>query len=326
MPTISVVIPAYNGERTILETIASVQQQTCSDFELIVINDGSTDQTLELLHSIKEPRLKIFSYENAGLDVTRNRCLAHAAGEFITFLDQDDLWTTDKLELQLSALQKNPEAGVAYSWTCNMAEKGEWFQPGKQASFEGNVLPQLLIDNFIANGSNPLIRKQAIETVGEFDPQVSPCGDWDYFLRLAAQWSFVVVPKVQILYRQTSNSVSSKVKTMEKATIKVIEKAFQSAPPELQYLKNQSLATMYQYLAGICLLRVNHIKEAQLASQKLQMAIRLHPPILIHRLTQRYAMKCLIMQLLPLRFAKNFTRWLSQIFNMNDPRLQQKIH
>ncbi|MBD0347380.1 MAG: glycosyltransferase family 2 protein, partial [Coleofasciculus sp. Co-bin14] len=86
-PSISVIIPAYNVERTILETIESVQQQTLSDFELIVINDGSTDRTLELLNTVKDPRLKVFSYTNGGLPTARNRGISHATGEFIAFLD-----------------------------------------------------------------------------------------------------------------------------------------------------------------------------------------------------------------------------------------------
>ncbi len=117
MPKISIITPAYNAERTILETIESVQNQTFSNFELIVINDGSKDRTLDLLQTIKDERLKIFSYENGGVAIARNRGLSHATGDFIAFIDADDLWTPDKLELQLAALQKHPEAGVAYSWT-----------------------------------------------------------------------------------------------------------------------------------------------------------------------------------------------------------------
>jgi len=87
MPTISVIIPAYNAGSTILETITSVQQQTFSDFEIIVINDGSKDRTLELLSTVKDPRLKIFSYSNGGVPVARNHGLEHATGDFIAFLD-----------------------------------------------------------------------------------------------------------------------------------------------------------------------------------------------------------------------------------------------
>jgi len=117
MPVISVIIPAYNAEKTILETIQSLQKQTFTDFEIIVINDGSTDGTVELLNAIEDSRVKVFSYENGGLPVARNRGIDRATGEYITFVDADDLWTPDKLELQLTALRQHPEAGIAYSWT-----------------------------------------------------------------------------------------------------------------------------------------------------------------------------------------------------------------
>ena len=322
MSTISVIIPVYNGESTIVETIESVQQQTFSDFELIVINDGSTDQTLERLATVKDSRLKIFSYENGGVSVARNHGIAHATGEFISFLDADDLWTPDKLELQLAALQKQLVAGVAYSWTCNMSEKRESFELGQSISYEGNVYPELLLSNFIANGSNLLIHRQAIESVGKFDPALAPCEDWDFYLRLAARWSFVVVPKPQILYRQSSGSASSKIEVMEQATLKVIDKGFQSALPERRSFKNQSLAIMYQYLAGICLAHVNNLNDVKQAGQKLQKAIRLHPQILLDRLTQRYLIKCLLMQLVTPNFAKYFTRLISKARNIADPRLK----
>ena len=294
MPTISVIVPAYNAEHTILETIASVQQQTFSDLELIVINDGSTDQTLKLLDTVKDPRLKTFSYSNGSLPVARNRGISHATGEFITFLDADDLWTPDKLELQLTALQQHPQAGVAYSWTHFMDEKGEFFHAGDPVFFEGNVYIKLLIKNFIYNGSNPLIRRQAIDTVGKFDPVVTSCEDWDFWLRLAARWHFVVVPKPQIFYRQSLGAMSSNIEVMEKSSLIVIEKGFQSVPLEFQSLKNQSLANLYQYLAQLCLTRIPGAAGAKPASQKLQKAIRLHPQILLEKRSQALVIKLLL--------------------------------
>ena len=86
----SVIIPAYNAEHTISETIASVQKQTFSDFELLIIDDGSTDRTLKLVQASTDERIKIFSYKNAGVSVARNRGIAHANGEFISFVDADD--------------------------------------------------------------------------------------------------------------------------------------------------------------------------------------------------------------------------------------------
>lgn len=282
MPIISVVIPAYNAERTVLETVESVQKQTFSDLEIIVINDGSTDHTLELLQNVEDERLKIFSYENGGLCVARNRGASHASGELIAFLDADDLWTADKLELQIAALQQHPEAGVAYSWTYFMDEQTKVTYTGVSTFFEGNVQAKLLTNNFIASGSNPLIRRQAIESVGGFDPTCAGCADWDYWLRLSACWSFVVVPKHQVFYRQSSSSMSSKVKTMEEAGLIVIEKAFQAAPVELQSLKKPSLAWFYLYCTQQYLRNATKsIDEVNQAGQKLWQAIRLHPQILL---------------------------------------------
>ncbi len=101
MPKISVIIPVYNAEETIKETLESVLSQTFSQFEIIVINDGSQDKTLEIVSRILDPRLKVLSYPNAGVSVSRNRGISQAAGEYVSFLDADDLWTPDKLETQL---------------------------------------------------------------------------------------------------------------------------------------------------------------------------------------------------------------------------------
>ncbi len=95
MPTISVIVPVYNGSVTIRETLESVLDQTCTNFELIVINDGSTDSTLEVITRISDPRLQTFSYPNAGLNASRNRGIVRFSGEYISYIDADDLWTPE---------------------------------------------------------------------------------------------------------------------------------------------------------------------------------------------------------------------------------------
>jgi len=282
--TISVVVPAYNVERTILETIESVQQQTFSDFEIIVIDDGSTDQTSEIVKSLEDERIKIFSYPNGGLPVARNRGISHATGKFIAFIDADDLWTSDKLELQLAALQQHPEAGVAYSWTSDFVdEQKENLYSYEPMFFEGNVLPNLLVKNFLVSGSNPLIRREAIESVGEFDPMLKSCEDWDFYLRLAAKWNFVVVPKWQILYRRSSTSMSSKVEIMETAALTVLERAFQTISMEYQYLKPQSFAWVFHYCAQQYLRYATNLSDVNQAGHRIWKAIRLYPRILFRR-------------------------------------------
>ena len=308
MPVISVIIPAYNAEQTILDTIASIQKQSFSDFELLIINDGSTDRTLELVQAIADERIQIFSYKNAGVSAARNRGISHASGEFISFIDADDLWTPDKLELQLAALEHRPEAGVAYSWTYIMDEKGKFFHVDKSIFFEGDVYANLLVKNFLCSGSNSLVRKQALDAVGEFDSTLTHGEDWEFYLRLAATWPFVVVPKPQILYRQTSGSASSKIEVMERGILRATEKAFHAAPQELQHLKNENLANFYQYLTGICLSYVANVDQVKQAGHKLQMSIRLYPKTLMNRTTQRYVVKWLLMRLLSPKVAKYLTR------------------
>jgi glycosyltransferase involved in cell wall biosynthesis len=287
MPAISVIIPVYNADQTIIETIASVQKQTFTDFEMVVIDDGSLDQTLEMLSCIEDHRLKIFSYSNQGTAAARNRGISHATGDFIALLDADDLWTPDKLERQLEALQQNPQAGAAYSWTTYFVDQNikRRFFPSKPVYFQGNVYAQLLIRNFIAHGSNLLIRRKAVESVGEFDSTCQHCEDWDFYLRLAARWPFVLVPKHQVLYRQSLQSKSSNLHTFEQAGLKMINKAFQAAPLELRSLKCQSLAHFYEYLTQKYL-HQTHPGSINQARQSLWRAVCLHPQVLLGAYTQ----------------------------------------
>jgi glycosyltransferase involved in cell wall biosynthesis len=248
MPLISVVIPVYNNESTIQETIESVLTQSFSELELIVINDGSQDSTLKIVSSILDPRLKVFSYPNGGLAATRNRGISHASGEYISFIDADDLWTPDKLEAQFKALQVNPQAAVAYSWTDWIDESGQFLRPGGHISVKGDVFATLLVRDFVESGSNPLIRAEALAEVGGFDESLPAVEDWDMWLRLAARYEFVCVPSPQILYRVSSSSMSSNVWKMEAGSLQVIERAFAVAPESLQHLKREVLGSRYKYL------------------------------------------------------------------------------
>jgi glycosyltransferase involved in cell wall biosynthesis len=303
MTTISVVIPAYNAERTILETIKSVQQQSFQDFELIVINDGSTDSTLTILSTVKDSRLNVFSYENGGLSVARNRGISRATSEFVAFLDADDLWTSDKLELQLEVLQQNPRAGLAYSWTYFMDEQKQTVHLDRPLYFEGNVHADLLVWNFLAHGSNPLIRRDAINSVGEFNPAVSGAADWDYWLRIAEKWEFAVVRKPQIFYRLSSTSMSSRVEFMERCQLDVLEQAFGRITGNLKSLKKQSIANVYQYSAQLYISRSSNTEGLQKAFRKLFDAIQLYPPVLLQRKTQKLILKLLLLSILPPQLA-----------------------
>lgn len=253
MPLISVIMPVYNGEVTVRETIESVLNQTFSDYEFLIINDGSQDATLEVLNSIQDSRIKIFSYPNSGVSSSRNRGIDLAKGEYVAFIDADDLWTPDKLEAQLQALKSNLQAAVAYSWTDWIDQAGQLLRPGGHILAEGNVYTTLLLRDFIESGSNPLIRKSALSEVGSFDPSLSHAEDWDLWLRLAAHYEFVAVPFVQVLYRVADSSASTNVWKMEAASIQVIERAIEFASQSLsiiscKQLRKEAKANRYQYL------------------------------------------------------------------------------
>ncbi|MEA5516414.1 glycosyltransferase [Nodularia sp. UHCC 0506] len=248
LPTISVVIPAYNCENTIQSTIESVLTQTFKDFELIIINDGSQDATLDIISQIHDPRIRVFSYPNAGGNVSRNRGLHYAVGEFVSFLDADDIWTPEKLQLQLQALQNNTDAQVAYSWTDYINENGEIFVSGTHITANGDVYEKLLVHNFLENGSNPLICREVLLELGGFDESLQAAQDWDMWLRLAARCSFVAVPSVQILYRVSANSVSTNLAKQEKYCLQVFRNAYCARDLKDKNIQNLSMTNLYKYL------------------------------------------------------------------------------
>ncbi|BAZ51234.1 putative glycosyl transferase [Nostoc sp. NIES-4103] len=278
---ISVILPVYNGEKTVKETIESVLNQTFKNIELILINDGSTDSTLKIIESIQDARLQVFSYQNAGLATSRNRGLSHCTGTFISFIDADDLWTSDKLESQLKALQAHPKAGVAYSWTNYIDTEGKFLKSGTHITVTGDVYKQLVLRNFLENGSNPLVRSEALKEVGGFDETLPAAEDWDMWLRLAARYEFVAVPKAQILYRVSANSMSTKLKVQEAASLKVIERAFSNEKAEpLSHLKRSSIAYLYKYLTFKALETPKNLKKSWLSAQFLWNYIKYDPSAL----------------------------------------------
>lgn len=324
MPLISVVIPVYNAEKTIRETIESVLNQTFTDFEIIVINDGSQDATVEIVSSIKDPRLKVFSYPNAGQAIARNRGISHAVGEFISFLDADDLWTPDKLEAQLKALKENPQAAVAYSWTNYIDESSKFLRQGSYVSVSGDVHKNLLVVNFVENGSNPLIRAKALADVGGFDASVTPAEDWDMWLRLAARYQFVAVPSPQILYRVSATSSSANVFKLEAGCLPTIERAF-SQVPSLEYLKPTCLANIYKYLTYKALEGLPGRERGLVAVKFLWNAASNDPSLFRRRIIWKVLLKIAIAVLLPPQPAQELLTKMERLANLDSLLLRTQL-
>jgi glycosyltransferase involved in cell wall biosynthesis len=201
-PLVSVITPAYNAERYIAETIDSVLGQTYVNWELIVINDGSTDKTGEIARSYRDPRIRYIEQENRGIAKTRNRLLKESKGEYITFLDSDDIYLPQKVEEEADFLETHPEYAAAYCDLRYFFDK----EPGKLYRHtytfpSGDVFKELLKRQFITN-TTLMIRRLVIEKLGLFNEATREVEDWSYFLKMAwAGMKFGFINKDLVRFR-----------------------------------------------------------------------------------------------------------------------------
>lgn len=245
---VSVIIPVFNGESTIGRTLDSVLAQTHGHLEVLVIDDGSHDRTAELVEAYDDSRIALHRFANRGAHISRNRGLEMASGRFLSFLDADDWWRADKLEKQLGALSRRPEASVAYSFTQYVDEQGVPLHRGYQGRIEGDVLTELFVRFFLQNGSNALIRREVVERIGGFDERLDVCDDYDFYLRAAEHFRFALVPEHQIFYRVRSGSLSTQVVRMRRASHLVIRRAVARQPQLLGPLKPEAMAVTDAYI------------------------------------------------------------------------------
>ncbi|MEY2832207.1 MAG: hypothetical protein RLZZ574_1465 [Cyanobacteriota bacterium] len=250
-PEVTVIIPAYNAMRYLAETIETVLAQTYQDFEVLVVNDGSTDNTSTWVSQLcqKEPKVRLISQANKGLPGARNTGIKQSRGKYIAILDADDLWEPTKLQKQVDSLDSNPEAGLCYTWTALADSEGKVTGRVVASHAEGNVWQQLTEINFVCCGSTPVIRRRCFETVGFFAEDLRFSEDWDMWLRIAAKYPFVVVKESLIRYRQHSNNMTKNCQKMLETSRVLIERNFASAPTEFLHLRNRSYGCIYLFLA-----------------------------------------------------------------------------
>lgn len=316
MPKISVIIPAYNAEKTIKKTIESVLNQTFTDIEIIVINSSSLDLTQDVVNNIQDNRIGIFTYPKANVAVNRNRGLKYASGEYLSFLDADDLWTPDKLQCQYEALQLNPDAAVAYSLTDAIDENDKFLRKFSHDIRTGDVYSNLLLANFVGSGSNILVRKSALEEVGGFDESLTNAHIIDISLKLAARYNFVAVEKVQILYRIHPNSMSSNVLGMEKSYLTVIKRAFlHEKAASIQNLKKYSIANLYKYLAYKALENYPEQYKPLQAIYFVFKSIKYDPYLLIKPIIYKALLKVFLVTLLPTQLVKKLIKNYPHLYN-----------
>jgi glycosyltransferase involved in cell wall biosynthesis len=255
MPKVSVVMTAYNAMAYLPQTMETLLWQSFTDFELLLINNGSTDNIVEWVTQLGDPRIKLISQENRGIPGGLNRGIAHAQGEYITFLDADDLWDPTKLEKQVRVLDENPEVGLVYNWVTLIDEHsrdmGGLIHRHSIVKFhaEGDVRKQILEQDIIGCGSSAMVRRVCFEEVGVFDPSFTIAADWDMWVRIGLRYRFKVIKEPLTYYRKHSNSMTSNWQAAMQDCGVAIEKIFSYVSPELQYLKNYSYGRLYFYHA-----------------------------------------------------------------------------
>lgn len=224
---VSVVIPSYNHARFLRDAICSVIAQTYHDFEIIVVDDGSTDDTAQVAARYS-PSIRYIFQKNAGLSAARNTGIRASTGAYLAFLDADDLWHPDFLARLVPVLDRNPDIGAVYSGS-QFVDAHSRVLP---QTIVRTVAPNRLHDSLIGGEFFPpcavLVRKSAFDRVGLFDESLLASEDWDMWLRVSSEFSFDCVSEVLAQYRMHGDNMSRDLERMRASQYQVAEKHFGS--------------------------------------------------------------------------------------------------
>jgi len=216
-PLISVIIAAYNADKYIKEAIDSVLNQTYKNFELIVIDDGSTDKTAQIAKSYKG-KLKYVYKENGGVSTARNTGIKLAQGEFVAFLDADDVWIENKLHDQVEHLNKNEDLAMIFTNMIIIDESGEnvlgHFNSKESIPYDGFIF-EYFLKKPVLYPSTLLIKKNVFEEIGYFNEKLKSCDDTDLFFRAFQYVQVGLVEKELVRYREVENSLSRSMRSHE---------------------------------------------------------------------------------------------------------------
>jgi len=283
MPRVSIVIPTCNRKDYVQETIDSVLAQTYTDYEVIVIDDGSNDGTGTVLGARYGHRINYVWQENQGESAARNHGIEISRGEYIALLDSDDLWLPEKLTKQVAQLDANPNTVLGFTLSCPIDADGHLLDsPSTNAIIKDSDLTfeSLCLKNAMSNaGSTALIRRKFLDRVGGFDSALQYGEDWDLWLRLRRQGSFAVINEPLAHIRQHSGSQwhNPRPETVDQRLadhLRMLEKAFADWKVDIPAgLHKRSMAWAY----GTAGFLDYFIGRTTLGQQRLSQAIQLDP-------------------------------------------------
>jgi glycosyltransferase involved in cell wall biosynthesis len=227
-PTVSVIIPVYNGADEVGRAIESALAQKNIAVEVIVINDGSKDDTASVLEEYGD-KIRAVNQHNSGLSKTRNNGIALATGEWVAFLDHDDYWLPEKLSLQVKAAERTG-FDIVYTNAGNFGDVGRVgeLRSEPKAMVEGDLLEPLLQDNFIVV-SSVMIRRAVIKDIGCFDTSLPSVEDWDLWLKLSARGvHFAAVSEPVTMYQWRAGSMSKNFELMRSTRHSIVKRALKT--------------------------------------------------------------------------------------------------
>ncbi|AHG44179.1 glycosyl transferase family A [Rhizobium leguminosarum bv. trifolii CB782] len=189
MPAVSVIVPTYNRAKFIFEAVQSVLDQSFRDIEVLVVDDGSTDDTLAVLSTIKDKRLRVYPSTNRGRSSTRNMALAFATGEFVAFNDSDDLYLPGKLEMQVRYLRENPKVAMVYTAATHIDDAGSLLPGRYDAKASGDIYYKVAFFRPITIAlPTVMVRAQIVRDVGAFDDAQTRFEDTDLWRRISREY------------------------------------------------------------------------------------------------------------------------------------------
>ncbi|QUS61643.1 glycosyltransferase family 2 protein [Synechocystis sp. PCC 7339] len=264
MKLVSVIIPLHNTEAYIADTIRSVLAQTYTNFELIVVDDESSDQSAMIVRQFKDQRIKLIHQKNRGLAGSRNTGIRQAQGEYFAFLDADDLWLPEKLASHVEHLDQNPHIGVSFSRSSFIDGQGQPLGIHQMPKLKDIDAGHLLCRNPVGNGSAPVIRRQVLDDIGFLDDRHGfpefcyfdeafrlRSEDIECWIRIAivTDWVIEGIPAALTLYRVNNQGLSADVDLQFQSWLQVMEKTAQYAPALVARWGKPAKAYQLRYLA-----------------------------------------------------------------------------
>jgi len=293
---VSVVMPVYNVEQYVAEAIESVLNQTWEGLELIIVNDCSPDNSLQVCQRFTDPRIKIVEHEkNKGLAAARNTGIRHATGELVAFIDSDDLWYPEKLQLHIEHLDNNPHIGVSFSRSEFIHADGSKTGYHQMPKLFDITAREILCRNPVGNGSAPVIRKQVLEDIGYdrqgeiqyFDEDLRQSEDIECWIRIAltTAWKVEGIPQALTLYRFNEGGLSASLYKQYESWNRVIDKTTGYAPEFVADSVNRARAYQLRYLSRQAI----RLRDGKTAMRFLHDALMTDPAILIEETARTMA-------------------------------------